>query len=267
MTQVTASVRRRPKLRLVLWTFAALVLAGAAVSVLAGRPVPPLDGQLAVAGLRAPVEILFDRWAVPHVYAADADDAWFAAGYLHARERLWKMELYRRASAGRLSELFGERTLPIDRRFLAFALRRAAAREWASPPPSVHSALERYAAGVNAATGSMSRWTRPLEFQLLGVTPEPWTPVDSLSVGKLMAWRLAENHDGELVRGLLARRIGLAEANTLMGDMPPWAPTILGTLPGPAGVSPGAARGASPALASPGAGLEARFDQNLPPGL
>src|SRR4051794_25601893 len=199
MTQVTASVRRRPKLRLLLWTFAALVLAGVAVSVVAGRPVPPLDGQFAVAGLRAPVEILFDRWAVPHVYARDVDDAWFTAGYLHARERLWKMELYRRAAAGRLSELFGERTIPIDQRFLALAFRRAAVREWASAPPSVHSALERYAAGVNAATGSMSRWTRPLEFQLLGLTPEPWTPLYSPPVGQPMAWAPA----GEPRRGLV----------------------------------------------------------------
>jgi penicillin amidase len=213
------------------------------------------------------VEILFDQWAVPHVYARDADDAWFAAGYLHARERLWQMELYRRAAAGRLSELFGERTLPADRRFMALALRRAASREFDSAPPSVRTALERYASGVNTATAAMTRWARPLEFQLLGITPEPWTPVDSLSVGKLMAWRLGENHHGELVRGLLARRIGPGEASRLMGDLPPWAPPILGSGAGQATSTAEAGSPPDRAPAGPIDDRQARTDAPLPPGL
>jgi penicillin amidase len=240
--------RRRPGLRALVWTLAALVLAGIVLRVLADRTVPELDGQLTVAGLHAPVEILFDRWAVPHVYARDAEDAWFVAGFLQARERLWKMELYRRAAAGRLSELFGEATLSADRRLLAIGLRKAAVREWASVSPAVRTALERHAAGVNAVTAGMSRWRRPIEFQVLGIEPELWTPVDSLSIGKLMAWRLAENRHGELVRGMLARRIGAAEAGRLMGGLPAWAPTIIGTgsTPTPSPSSPGAARGAPP---------------------
>src|SRR5204863_10083314 len=128
MTRLAAPRRRGPGLRPVLWTTAGLVLAGLALGFLAGRSVPPLDGEFTVPGLHAPVEILFDRWAVPHVYARDTDDAWFAAGYLQARDRLWKIVLYRRAAAGRLSELFGDAPLPADRRFLALAPRRAAGR-------------------------------------------------------------------------------------------------------------------------------------------
>src|SRR5690606_40359496 len=177
---------------------------------------------------------IFDRYGVPHVYARDAADAWMAVGYLHARERLWQMELYRRATGGRLSEVLGPATLRVDRRFVALGLRRAAAAEWQVLSPHVRTALERYAEGVNAGIREMGRWNRPPEFLLLGITPGPWTPVDSLSVARLLAWRLAENRWGELLRGRLARVVGPIEAARLMNAWPPNAPPILREAPVPA---------------------------------
>ena len=88
------------------------------------RSIPPLDGRIPLAGLRGPVEVRFDRFAVPHVFAGSDEDAWRAVGYLQARDRLWQMELYRRAASGRLSELLGEATVAIDQRFLTLGLRR-----------------------------------------------------------------------------------------------------------------------------------------------
>ena len=137
---------------------------------------PALDGQLALPGLRAPVEVLIDGYGVPAAYARDADDAWFAAGALHARDRLWQMELYRRVTLGRLSEVMGEPTLPIDQRFLTLGLRQAAADEWSRATPAVRGALERYAAGVNAVASTLTGRRRPIEMQILGITPAPWTP-------------------------------------------------------------------------------------------
>jgi penicillin amidase len=212
---------------LVFLTLATLVAAGIGVWLLLKRNVPVLEGQLRLPGLGAPVEILFDSYAIPHVYARDPDDAWMAVGYLHGRERLWQMEVYRRATGGRLSEMFGVATLRADKRFVALGLRRAAAAEWQTATPAVRSALEHYAAGVNVAMSEMSRWHRPAELLLLGVEPEPWTPADSLAVARLLAWRLAENRRGELVRGRLTRAVGAAEANRLMGSLPPTAPAIL----------------------------------------
>ena len=75
------------------------------------RPIPPLDGQTTLTGLSAPVEVRFDQYAIPHVYARSEGDAFETVGYLQARDRLWQMELYRRAASGRLSELLGETTL------------------------------------------------------------------------------------------------------------------------------------------------------------
>src|SRR3954453_7685819 len=78
---------------------------------------PVLDGQTTMHGLHAPVEVLIDAHGVPAVYAADADDAWFAAGVLPARDRRWQMELYRRVTLGRLSEVLGDSTIAFDQRF------------------------------------------------------------------------------------------------------------------------------------------------------
>ena len=258
------SHRRRWVKGLALLTLVLAIAAGTACWFLLKGTVPPLQGQLRLPGLSAPVEVLFDAYAVPHVYARDADDAWTAVGYLHARERLWQMEVYRRATGGRLSEVFGPATLPADRRFLGLGLRRAAAAEWQTATPQVRSALEHYAAGVNAATAAMGRWKRPPEFLLLGVTPEAWTPVDSLAVARLLAWRLAENRRGELVRGRLTRAIGPAETNLLMGPMPPGAPAILDAAAPPPHTATAAPASAPQPIGSGHARLETPA---MPPGL
>src|SRR4029079_13850503 len=99
--------------------------------------------------------------------------------------------------------------------FLTLGLRRAAELEWTRSTPGVRRALERYAAGVNAAMAKDGRWRLPLELQLLRVRPEPWSPVDSLAIGKLFAWRLGENHAAELLRYALAQELGATGAELL----------------------------------------------------
>jgi penicillin G amidase len=190
------------------------------------RSIPPLDGRLPLAGLRMAVSVQFDAFAVPHVFARSDEDAWLSVGYLQARDRMWQMELYRRAASGRLSEVLGEATIAVDRRFLVLGLRRAAEAEWQRVTPGVRTAFERHAAGVNAAM-NVSRGRLPLEHQLLGLRPEPWTPVDSLAIGKLFAWRLGENHRAELLRYELIGELG-PRALELFPGPPEWAPTILG---------------------------------------
>ena len=207
-----------------------ILLAAAAAGALwwwARQSLPVLDGEVTVSGLAAPVEVVFDGHGVPHVYASGSEDAWFVAGLLHARDRLWQMELYRRAASGRLSEMLGEQTLPIDRRFLTLDLRRAAEEEWRNAPPAVRQALTRYAAGVNAQIAAATGVKRPIELQLLGITPAEWTPVDSLAVGRLLAWRLAENHHAELIRHALTSQVGASEAMRLAGRYPPDAPSVV----------------------------------------
>jgi penicillin amidase len=213
--------------RILLIILIAALLLGGGSWWWARQSLPALDGEVRLAGLTGPVEVLLDSHGVPHVYARGTEDAWFTAGVLHARDRLWQMELYRRASAGRLSEILGEQTLRIDRRLLTLGLRAAAEAEWRTAPPSVRTALTRYAEGVNAQMTGASGRLRPLEFQLLRLTPAPWTPVDSLAVGRLLAWRLAENHQAEIVRHALAARFGADDAMRLGGAYPSNGPAIL----------------------------------------
>ncbi len=233
--------------------------------------VPSLDGEWPLVGLRGPVEIVSDGFGVPHVYARDTDDAWFAAGALHARDRLWQMELYRRATAGRLAEALGEEALAIDQRMLTLRIRQAADAEFSRLGGAARTALTRYAEGVNAAMAGLQGRRRPLELQLLGITPVPWTPQDSLAVGRLLAFRLAENVGAELVRHALTRAVGQGEAGRLTGRYPDNGPTVLGELVGQAGLQPVAAGPVVPATTatpSPAVPSVARAGRpTYPPGL
>ncbi len=221
------------------------------------QSLPLLDGQERLNGLVAPVEVLFDEYGVPHVYASGQEDAWTTAGALHARERLWQMELYRRAAYGRLSEVLGEQTLPLDKRMLTLDLKAAAEAEWKTAGQSERSALMHYSDGVNDQMLRMIDRAAPLEFQILRFDPAPWTPVDSLAVGRLLAWRLAENHQSELVRHALATRFGKPDAQSLAGAYPTTAPTVLMDVPpvAPRPILTANARGPSPSPARPVGGV------------
>ncbi|MDR7386305.1 MAG: penicillin acylase family protein [Armatimonadota bacterium] len=202
---------------------AALLLAvgsGATGAYLVRRAFPQVQGTLVVAGLQQAVEVIRDPWGVPHVYARTEHDLFFAQGYVHAQDRLWQMELNRRTATGRLSELFGERTLRTDRFLRTLGLRQAAALEWGLLSEDTRAALRAYAAGVNAFL-QQNRHRLPLEFVLLRTAPEPWTPLDSLSFGKLMAYELGGNWQTELLRAELLRRLGPeAVARLLPGELP-----------------------------------------------
>jgi penicillin amidase len=161
------------------------------------------------------VEVVRDRWGIPHIYAQNEHDLFFAQGFVHAQDRLWQMEMNRRASSGRLSEIFGERTLGTDRFLRTFGLRRAAEEEWRISSPDTRAALEAYAAGVNAFL-AQAGGNLPVEFLVLGFRPEPWVPIDSLVFGKLMAYDLGGNWHSEILRAMLIARFGPRIAGRLV---------------------------------------------------
>ena len=254
--------------RLLVLTLILLIPAGAAGAwYWAQGSLPLLDGQFAYPGLRAPVEVLVDEHGVPSVYARDEEDVFFAAGVLHARDRLWQMELYRRVTMGRLSEVLGDDTIDIDKRFLTLGLRDAAKAEWDRASTQVRTALQRYAEGVNAYVASLpGRRERPLEFQILGFMPAAWEPLDSLAVGRLLAWRLAENHQSELIRAALAAKFGTETALLLTGRYPADAPAILEGPRLPATSTAGATID-SPAIAAASSLAPSKPAGKLPAGL
>ncbi len=158
---------------------------------------PPV-GDARIAGLSAPVEITLDEDAVPRVRAATVADAAAAMGWLHARERMFQMEMLRRGASGRLSEIAGTSTLRIDRLTRTLGLVRAAEASLAALSPETRAVLDAYARGVNAWIAERGRFAAP-EFLLLGA-PEPWRPVDSLLWGKVMGLALGGNSRTELAR-------------------------------------------------------------------
>jgi penicillin G amidase len=186
------------------------ILAAVLVYYLAEQSLPDYSAQYELAEIGAEIEIVRDRYAVPHVLAETDHDALFGLGFVHAQDRLWQMILMRRAAQGRLSELFGPETLDIDELMRALDLygisREAAHRQ----SPEALADLQAYADGVNA-------WLRIIQRDALGRgAPElflfqsaiaPWIPADSIAVQKLMGLRLSDNAARETLRARLSLRI------------------------------------------------------------
>ncbi len=137
-------------MRLFLAVVCLFVLAMAGLTFWIWQSVPKMDGTIAVSGPVASVEILRDRFGIPHIYAETADDAYFGLGYAHTQDRMFQMEQQRRLSQGRLSEIPGSSTLEYDRFLHLLDLHRATQASVAAPNPSVRESLDAYAAGVNA---------------------------------------------------------------------------------------------------------------------
>jgi len=211
---------------LVLGLALAAALGGAVVYSLLRRSVPASKGSVRLEGLDSPVEIFRDRWGVPHIYAGSVKDAMFAQGYVHAQDRLWHMELARRAASGSLAEIFGPVILDADRLLRRVGLRRAAEAELAQFAEAMRENVEAYAAGVNAfIEGNRNRL--PPEFLILRFRPQPWMPVDGLTIGKFVGWSLSGNWDTEIVRAWIVERLGPEEAARMEPGYPVGAPLIV----------------------------------------
>ena len=173
---------------------------------------------LALAGLKAPVGIYRDTLGIPHIYASSAADAYFALGYLHATDRLFEMEVFRRRASGTLAEVFGKASLDDDIFVRQIGIRRSAEAAWNSHrlDGRIRSELEAYCAGVNARLAELQKpgAPKPAIFQQLGFTPAPWTPVDALAFPKYMGWDQSGT-DTDVWMGMLVEKLGLETMNEL----------------------------------------------------
>ena len=175
-----------------------LVVAGVGlVYFLASQSLPDYDRELTVSGVSAPVEIVRDNNDVPHIFGESDADVFFGLGYAHAQDRLWQMTMLRRTAQGRLSEVFGARTLPIDRLLLRFDVYRLAMQSVEAQDAETRAALTAYAAGVNARLQEINH--RALgrgapEMFLFNAPVAPWQPGDSLAIIKLMGLQLSLIH-------------------------------------------------------------------------
>ena len=199
--------RRRRWPRILLWSFAGLILI-AALGVAAGvlwlrsaevAALPALDGELHISGLSAPATVRRDAHGVPHIEAATQDDLFLAQGYVAAQDRLWQMDTFRRNANGELAEILGSSLLRRDKAQRVLQLGLTARRIYANLPPADRKRLDEYSSGVNLFISQHAN-TLPAEFRLLHYRPRPWTGADSLSIGMMMVQMLDTHWDAKLVR-------------------------------------------------------------------
>ncbi len=190
-----------------------LAFAGVAAGGLFWLSLPPDGMQARVPGLAGPVAISLDDDGIPRVAAGSDLDAAAALGFVHARDRMFQMELMRRAASGRLSEIAGSMTLRLDRTMRVLGLRRRAEADLPALDADTRAMLDAYAAGVNAWIAARGRLAAP-EFIPLGA-PEPWTAVDSLLWGKTMGLYLSGNWRSELARAAVRDRLPAARMKEL----------------------------------------------------
>ncbi len=203
--------------------YAAIGLTLAAVAttfttVRAVRDALPLtDGSVTLAGLDSSVEVRRDDAGVPHVYAGSVEDLFMAQGYVQAQDRFAQMDLRRMAAEGRLSELFGSRTLAQDRMARTLDWQRIAERELRLLRPRTVTWLKAFSDGVNAYLSDLEPQEMSLEYDLLhlqGVNHEPerWSPIDSLMWFKVTSWDLPTAVRDEVDRVAIATELSVREA-------------------------------------------------------
>ncbi len=201
-------------------------LAGGAYYMLLRRPLPRQKGTLNFQELHEPVEIITDRYGVPHIYAENEDDLYFAQGYVHAQERLWQMELNRRIGSGRLAEIFGPVAIEADRMSRRIGMHRSAQEEAQRLPEHNRRILEAYARGINAYI-ERHKHNLPIEFTLLRFKPAPWQIADSILWSKMIGWNLCGNWESEVVRARIVATLGAQRAVKLEAGYDTTHPLII----------------------------------------
>jgi penicillin amidase len=203
------------------------------VRAAAEAALPPVEGELEVDGLSAPVEVLRDRWGVPHVFAAGLEDAYFAQGFVQASERLFQIDAALRLANGRLATMFGDAVLPMDRFARTVGWNRAGPRVAAAYDELSRRMMGAFVAGAHAWLERMP--APPVEYAVLALAPE--LPRDEgawAAASVYLAWSLSGNWDDELLRAEIADELGWDVVRELFPEVPPVpAPLTLGTLPVP----------------------------------
>jgi penicillin G amidase len=190
------------------------------------RGLPQLDGTHQIAELKSEVTVLRDAKGVPHIRAQSREDVFTAQGYVMAQDRLWQMDLVRRASSGRLAEILGAAALPVDRSFRLLGLGPAAERDVSLLDAEERAALDAFARGVNRYIAE--KHPLPVEFTILRYDPEPWRPADSLLVVGYMYQSLTTSWRWDLNRLEVSARIGKERADFFYDQTSPYDHPIVG---------------------------------------
>lgn len=232
---------------------AAVVLLGVGAALLAyylaAHSLPEYDATIRLEGAPGEVEIVRDNYAVPHIFADTDEAVLYGLGFAHAQDRLWQMTLTRRVAQGRMSELFGEKTVEIDHLMRALDLYGVAAEAVKAQTPETMAQLQAYADGVNAyieRVRSEALGRGAPEFFLFEPSIAPWTPTDTIAVLKVFALQLTDKARMETLRAQLMLRLPEARVEDILPE-PPDAVMALPDYAGSLGLSRRDFAGLSPA--------------------
>ena len=193
---------------------------------------PQTAGQIQVAGLQGPVNIYRDKMGIPNIYASNQHDLFFAQGYVHAQDRFWQMDTWRHIGSGTLSEMFGKGQVETDSFLRTLGWKQVAEQEYAQLDPQAKSIIDSYTEGVNAYLKDHDKTDLSLEYAVLGLLSpaykvQPWTPVNTLTWGKAMAWDLRGNMGEEIERAVLLKTLTPEQVKELFPDYPQDHPIIV----------------------------------------
>ena len=191
------------------------------------RALPVLDGSIPLGGLKQGVIVDRDEWGRPWIRANSVDDLLEAQGYVMAQDRLWQMDLLRRAAGGDLSEIFGEAALESDKENKTLGMREAAERAAADSSPEIRALLDDYARGVNQYIEKRGR-RLPIEFLVLGYRPRPWTAADTYLISLYMYKTLTSTWKEKLNRQWIEAKVGPERAGDLFVEDSPLDHFIVG---------------------------------------
>ncbi|MFI9649010.1 penicillin acylase family protein [Streptomyces sp. NPDC052040] len=186
---------------------------------------PQTTGSLTLPGLSGPVQVKRDGYGIPQIYASSDADLFMAQGYVQAQDRFYEMDVRRHMTSGRLSEMFGKGQVKNDQLLRTLGWDRVAQQEYDTKlSPATKKYLQAYSKGVNAYLKGKDAKHLSLEYAALNLTndyrPQPWTPVDSVSWLKAMAWDLRGNMQDEIDRALMTSRLGPKQIADLYPQYP-----------------------------------------------
>jgi penicillin amidase len=226
--------------RILLWFVSALVILALLlaafgygwVKTTAPKSFPQVDGEIKLAGLDGPVDVYRDGMGIPNIYAATMHDLFMAQGYVHAQERFWQMDVWRHIGAGRVAEMFGKSQVESDAFLRTLGWARIAQQELDASSADDLAIMNAYAEGVNAYLADHKGTGLSLEYGVLKLlnpdyAPEPWTPLNTLTWAKAMAWDLGGNMDAEIELAILLKTFSAEQLAELYPPYPADHPVIV----------------------------------------
>ncbi len=203
-----------------------LIAGGIIFNSMLKKSLPEYTGSITAKNIKNEIKIYRDSMAVPYIFTDDDEDVAFALGYVHAQDRLFTMDLIRRAGEGRLSEILGPKVLPFDEMFRTVGIERTAEKLWKNISPVSKKLLQAYSDGVNLYIKN-AKGHYPIEFDVLGYDPEKWTPVSSLVIIRMMAWELNISWWSDIMYTRLVQKLGEQKVKELLPNYPENAPYII----------------------------------------